>query len=165
MVNSKLAWKTGCTEWRDATWQSGGNRVWVIKVVPCWVVIIYTICCDIQCVSCLWFLEQMCCVFLNIINWHLSRRCDVFSWRQHKLWLIILAINNAFSRSSIRFITTKTKQPHIWHGSNRHCVLDLGSKWMPQAKVCFRLPEPRKTFSAFTGVCVCFCVFVYFCSR
>lgn len=88
----------------------------------------------------------------------------MFSRRQHKLWLIILAIHNTFSMSSSRFITTKTRQPYIWHGSNGECVLDLANKLMPQARVCFRLPEARKTFSAFTGVCVCFCVFVYFCS-
>ena len=99
------------------------------------------------------------------VNWHLSRSCDVFSWRHHKLWLSILAIYNTFSSSSIRFITTKTRQPYIWHGSNTHCVLDLDSKWMPQVRVCFRLPEPRKAFSPFTGVCVCFCAFIYFCSR
>ena len=91
--------------------------------------------------------------------------CDMFSWRQHKLWLIILAMYNIFSRSSIPFITTKTRQPYIWHGSNTRCVLNLGSKVMPQARVCFRLPEPRKTFSAFTGFCVCYCVFIYVCSR
>jgi hypothetical protein len=99
--------------------------------------------------------------FLNIINWHLSRMCDVFSWRQHTLWLIVLAICNTFSRSWSGFITTKTRQPYIWHGSNTHCVLSLCSKWMPQARVCLRLPEHRKVFSSFTGVCVCFCVFIY----
>ena len=92
----------------------------------------------------------------------MSRWCDMFSWRHHKSWLIILAIYNTFSRSSSRFITKKTKRPYIWHGSNSECVLDLASKWIPQARVCFRLPEPRKAFSAFTGACVCFCVFIYF---
>jgi hypothetical protein len=63
------------------------------------------------------------------------------------------------------FYNHKTRQPYILYGSNTQCILDLGSKGMPHASVSFRLPEPRKAFSAFTGVCVCFCVFIYFCSR